>query len=213
MFGKRLWIAVVWVVAVLAASAVAQNEKNDIGGIIGRTFVSDQGIQNATYFDPTIHAGKGLTFEGEYARRLFVTPVFAISAEGLLMYNPEEKLNAGAYGFAVVPQAYKELFVAPAARVNLFPTTAVSPWLSVGAGFGHISESSGLDYGGTNPGKSTTSAVIEGGLGLDVKVWSKLSMRGEVRDFWSGEPDYPLAPTGKTRQHNYFVGGGVFWRF
>jgi opacity protein-like surface antigen len=213
MFGKRLWIAVVWVVAVLGPSAVAQDEKNDIGGMIGRTFISDQGIQNATYFDPIIHSGNGLTFEAEYARRFIVTPVFAISAEGLLAYNHEEKLNAGAYGFAVVPQAYKQLFVVPAARVNLFPTTAVSPWASVGVGFGYITQSPDLVYGGANPGKSTTSAVVEGGLGLDVKVWSKLSMRGEVRDFWSGEPDFPLAPTGKTRQHNYFVGGGAFWRF
>ena len=31
--------------------------------------------------------------------------------------------------------------------------------------------------------------------------------------FWAGEPDFPLAPTGKTRQHNFFVGGGAFWRF
>jgi opacity protein-like surface antigen len=213
MFGKRLWIAVVSVVAVLAAAAVAQDEKNDIGGIIGRTFVSDQGIQNAAYFDPTIHSGEGLTFEGEYARRFFVTPLFAIAGEGLVAYDHNEKLNAGAYGFAVVPTGYKQLFVAPAVRVNLFPTTAVSPWASFGAGFGHVSETSTLDYGGANPGKSTTSAAIEGGAGLDVKVWSKLSMRAEVRDFWSGEPDFPLAPTGKTRQHNYFVGGGAFWRF
>ncbi len=213
MFGKRLGIAILIVVTLLAASAVAQDEKNEIGGIVGRTFVSDQGIQNATYFDPTIHAGEGLSFEGEYARRFIVTPVYAISAEGLLMYDHNEKLNAGAYGFAVVPLGYKELFVAPAVRVSLFPLTAVSPWASFGAGFGHISENSMLDYGGVNPGKSTTSAVIEAGAGLDVAVWKKLSMRGEFRDFWSGEPDYPLAPTGKTRQHNFLVGGGAYWRF
>lgn len=213
MFGNRVGIAILIVMALLAASAVAQDEKNEIGGIIGRTFISDQGIQNATYFDPIVHAGNGLTFEGEYARRLFVTPLYAISAEALLTYDHNEKLNAGAYGFAVVPLSYKELFAAPAVRVSLFPLSAVSPWVSFGAGFGHISESSMLDYGGVNPGKSTTSAAIEGGLGLDVAVWKKLSMRGEVRDFWSGEPDFPLAPTGKTRQHNFFVGGGAFWRF
>ncbi|HTW31339.1 MAG TPA: outer membrane beta-barrel protein [Candidatus Sulfotelmatobacter sp.] len=213
MVGKRVCVAVVLMATMLGASALAQDEKNEIGGAIGRIFISDQGIQNATYFDPIIHSGKGLTFEGEYARRLLVAPIFAISGEAVLAYNGDEKLNAGMYGFAVVPTSYKELFVTPAARVNLFPTTAVSPWVSFGAGFGHISQSSTLDYSGVNPGKSTTSAVIEGGLGLDVKVWSKLSIRGEVRDFWSGEPDFPLAPTGKSRQHNYFVGGGAFWRF
>ncbi len=213
MFGKQLCIAVLLVATMLAAAAVAQDEKNEIGGMLGRTFISDQGIQGGNYFDPVIHSGKGLTMEGEYARRFIVTPIYSLSAEALFVYNPDEDLNAGAYLNAVVPSDYKQLFVTPAARVNLFPTTAVSPWVSLGAGFGHFSEGSTLVYGGANPGKSTTSAVIEAGLGLDVKVWRKLSVRLDVRDFWSGEPDFPLAPTGKTRQHNFFVGGGAFWRF
>jgi hypothetical protein len=33
-----------------------------------------------------------------------------------------------------------------------------------------------------------------------------------MRDFWSGTPNI-LVDTGKSRQHNYFVGGGVVWRF
>jgi len=213
MFGKRFWIAVLTVVTTLAASAVAQDEKNEIGGTLGRTFIINQGIKNATFPNPIIASGNGLSFDVEYARRLIVTPVFAVSGEAVVMVNKDEDINGGAFGFAVVPPQYSQLFVTPGARVNLFPTTAVSPWISLGAGFAHFSESSTLIYGGTNPGKSTTSAVIQGGIGLDVKVWRKLSIRGEVRDFWSGEPDFPLAPTGHTRQHNYFVAGGAFWRF
>jgi opacity protein-like surface antigen len=103
--------------------------------------------------------------------------------------------------------------VTPAARVNFFPTTGVSPWVSFGVGFAHYSQTSGLLYGGTNPGKSTTSAAVQAGVGLDVKVTSRIIMRGGVRDYWAGTPDFPLAPTGKTRQHNYFVLGGAYWRF
>jgi len=213
MSGKRLCIVMVMMATMLAASAVAQDEKNEVGGIIGRIFISDQGIQNASYPNPVITSGKGLTFAGEYARLFRVTPIYSVAGEAILAYNHEVKLDAGEYPTAVVPTSYKELFVTPAARVNLFPTTAVSPWISVGVGFGHFTQASTLVYGGANPGKSTTSATIEGGFGLDVKVWKKLSIRGEVRDFWSGEPDFPLAPTGKSRQHNYFVGGGAFWRF
>ncbi len=213
MFRRRLWIAVLSVVTMLAVSAVAQDEKNEVGGMIGRVFISDQGIQNATYFDPIIHSGKGLTVEGEYARRFLVTPIYSLSGEVVAAYNPDEDLNAGDYGNSVVPSDYKQLFVTPAARVNLFPTTAVSPWVSLGGGVAHFSESKTLIYGGTNPGGSKTSGVLEAGVGLDVKVWKKLSVRLDVRDFWSGEPDFPLAPTGKSRQHNYFVGGGAFWRF
>jgi len=213
MSGKRLCVALLVVTTIFAVSAVAQEEKNEIGGIIGRTFISDQGIQNANFFNPTIHSGKGLTIEGEYARRFWVTPIYAISAEGLFVYNWDVDLNAGEYGHSVVPPDLKKLFITPAARVNLFPTTAVSPWVSFGAGFGHTSQYKQLLFGGTNPGKSTTSAVIEAGFGLDVKVWKKLSLRMDVRDFWAGEPDFPLAPTGHTRQHNFFVGGGAIWRF
>jgi hypothetical protein len=213
MSAKGLGVAILSAMMVLAASAAAQDERNEIGGMIGRIFISDQGIKNATYFDPVIHSGKGLSVEGEYARRMIVAPIYSISIEGLVVYNPDEDLNAGEYGHAVVPSDYKQLFITPAARVNLFPTTAVSPWVSLGAGFGHVSQGKDLVYGGTNPGKSTTSAVIEAGIGLDVKVWKRLSVRGEARDFYSGEPDFPLAPTGKTRAHNFFVGGGAFWRF
>src|SRR6201993_4997074 len=176
MSGKRLCLAVLTVATILSISAVAQDEKNEVGGLLGRTFISDQGIQNATYFDPIIHSGKGLTVQGEYARRFWVTPIYSVSAAGLLAYNWDVDLNAGQYGNSVVPSDMKKLFVTPAARVNLFPTTAVSPWISVGAGFGHISQFHELIYSGTNPGKSTTSAVIEAGLGLDVRVWKKLSI-------------------------------------
>jgi hypothetical protein len=214
MFGKRLWVAVLFVVITMGASAVAQDEKNELGGILGRTFISDQAINVASAFNPAvIQTGNGLSFEVEYARRFLVTPIFSLSGEAVLMYNHDEDINNGTYSLSLVPPQYSELFVTPAARANLFPASAVSPWISLGAGFGHIGQGSTLIYGGANPGKSTTSGVVEGGFGLDVKVWSKLSIRSEVRDFWSGEPDFPLAPTGKTRQHNYFVGVGAFWRF
>lgn len=215
MSGKRFWIAVLSIACLLATFAIAQDEKNEVGAVIGRNFISDQGIQNATFFDPIIHFGDGLTFEGEYARHILVTPIYSISGEVVGNFDHKLKLNAGVYPNAVVPNTLSTFFITPAARVNLFPTTAVSPWISLGAGFGHISEGNLLIYGdgAKNPGKSTTSATIEGGFGLDVKVWKRLSMRGEVRDFWSGEPDFPLAPTGKSRMHNFFVGGGAFWSF
>jgi hypothetical protein len=213
MSGMRLWIVVFAVATIFASVAAAQDEKNEIGGILGRTFISDQGLKNVPVFDPVIHYGKGLSFEVTYARRFWVTPIYSISAEVPFMFNPDIDVNGGAYGFAVVPSGLRAFFLTPGGRVNLFPTTAVSPWVAFGVGFAHISQSDMLIYGGKNPGSSTTSFAAEGGLGLDVKVWRRMSIRGQVRDYWSGTPDYPLAVTGKTRQHNFFVGGGAFWRF
>ena len=195
---------------ILVGLAGAQDEKNELTGILGRTFISDQGIAGATFFNPVVQSGKGLTFEVNYARRLYGAQVFAISAEVPAVFNLDEDLNAGAN---VVPQDYQQIFVTPSARFNLFPQTAVSPWLSFGGGVGHFSENSTLIDGGANPGGSSTSGVIQGGIGLDVKLWRRFSIRGEVRDFWSGTPDLPLATTGHTRQHNFFLGGGLVWTF
>jgi hypothetical protein len=182
--------------------------------MIGRTFISDQGILGANYPNPFVRSGKGLTFEVNYSRRLLATPIFSVSGEVPAVFNLDEDLGSGS---DVVPADYKQIFVTPAVRLNLFPSTAVSPWVSFGGGFGHFSESKNLNYYGTNPGGSSNSGVIQGGLGLDVspftKRFSRFSFRGEVRDFWSGTPNLPLADTGKTRQHNYFVGGGVIWHF
>jgi len=212
MSGKRVWIAVLCVVT-MAGALAAQDEKNDLGGSIGRTFISTQAITQcaAPCFDPYIRYGKGLTIEGSYARRLMVTPIFGVSAELPVLFNPSEDLHAG--GQSLVPKDYKALFITPSVRVNLFPTTAVSLWGSLGAGFGHISQSKFTLYGYNNTGSSTTSGVLQYGLGLDVKLTKSVALRAEGRDFWAGEPDFPQAPTGKTRQHNYFLGIGAIWRF
>ncbi len=210
MSGKQLWIGVLAVVTMLAVSAAAQDEKNELTGMIGRTIISDQGIKGANYFNPFVRSGKGLSFEVNYARKFIATQIFSLAGEVPVVFNPDEDLNAGS---DIVPIDYSAFFITPSARLNLFPTTAFSPWISFGGGFGHFGENKTLIYGGANPGKSKTTAVIQGGIGLDVKVWHRFSIRGEARDFWSGEPDFPLAATGKTRQHNYFVAAGIVWRF
>ena len=206
-----------WLIAVLAgltiflASAVAQDEKNEVSGVVGRTYIAKQGIQGATFFDPFIRFGRGLTFEASYARRLFVHELYSVTFEVPVQFNPDEDLHAGGPG--LVPKDYSAIFVAPGARVNIFPMTAISPWASLGGGFGHISQNGALLYGGTNTGGSTSSGILQYGVGLDVRLKPRLFIRGEGRDYWAGAPDFALSPTGKSRQHNYFIGGGVFWRF
>jgi hypothetical protein len=214
MSGKQAVIAVLAVTTLfLGASAAAQDELNQLTGIIGRTFISDQGIPGAIAPNNMIRSGKGLTFEINYSRRLLGTSIYSVSGEVPVVFNLDEDLDSG----NVTPKDYKQIFITPSARVNLFPATAVSPWVSFGGGFGHFSQSKNLIFFGPNPGGSSTTGVIQGGLGLDVNPFqhrfSRFGFRGEVRDFWSGTPDFPLAKTGKSRQHNFFVGGGVIWHF
>jgi len=210
MSWKQLWIAALAVVALVSSPATAQDEKNQLTGIVGRTFISNEGIKGAMFSNPFVRFGKGFSFEVNYSRYLITNPLFSLSGEVPVVFNLDQDVNSGAN---VVPSDYRSYFITPAARVNLFPGTAVSPWVSFGGGFGHFSEKSSLIFGGTNPGKSKTTGVLQAGFGLDVRIWRRISIRGEVRDFWSGEPDFPLAPTGKTRQHNFLVGAGAVWHF
>jgi hypothetical protein len=115
------------------------------------------------------------------------------------------------YDLNLVPKAYKSFFVTPSIRANLFPDNGL--WVSVGGGFGYFKENSRLEFGGPNPGKTgSTSGVFQVGAGLDIKLLSRLSLRGQGRDFFSGVPQLNV-DTGKSRQHSFFVGAGVVWHF
>lgn len=208
--------AVLFALTIISAhSAFAQRhefsgaQNNELSGLLGRTFVSNQGITGGA--GDLLRFGNGLSFEINYARRLLATDLFALSAEVPFVVNPDEDLHAPAP--YQVPQQYSSFMAAPSARLNLFPDVAISPWISLGGGFAHYGESSTFLFGGKNTGSTgTNTSVLQGGLGLDVKVAQSFSLRGEVRDFWAGVPQLNVN-TGKSRQHNFFVGVGVLWRF
>ena len=100
MSEKRVLLVALAVLAIFRVSAVAQDEKNELTGIIGRTFISDQGIigPNAPPVEAVIYSGKGLSFEANYARRLLVTQIYSISAEVLWPLNGAAGHNIGAIG-------------------------------------------------------------------------------------------------------------------
>jgi hypothetical protein len=203
---KHLAAATVLAVCIIVTHVSAQ--QNEVSGLIGRTFISDQGIKGGTFFDNNIHFGKGLTFEVNYARRVLGPGFASLSLEVPVVVNLDEDLASDA---VQVPKSFKSYFVTPSARLNAFANSAVSPWVSLGGGIGRFSESS-TQVAGVSSKTGTTTGALQAGLGLDVRVFGRFSMRGEFRDFWSGVPQLNV-DTGKTRQHNYFVAGGIVWHF
>lgn len=204
------------VVLVLIATAIAfaqEAGKNEIAGTFGHTFVSDQGVPNSGLSNSIINHGAGYSFEINYARILrgYDWADFAIELPAI--FNPDEDLH---YFTNQIPQQYSSFFITPAARVRFFPEVAFSPWISFGGGLGHFQASSNLLFFGKNTGnRGETTGVLQGGVGLDVHIprrIQRLKIRVEARDDWSGMP--PLnVNTGKTRQHNYYVAGGLVYRF
>jgi len=125
MSWRQLWIAALTVVALVSSPATAQDEKNQLTGIVGRTFISNEGITGATFFNPFVRFGNAITLEVNYSRYVITTgPLLALSGEVPVVFNLDEDVNSGAN---VVPSDYSSYFITPAARVNPFPGTAVSP--------------------------------------------------------------------------------------
>lgn len=203
---KAVVIMTVTMMTVVGAAA----QKNEIAGIIGRTFISDQGVAGTGLPDSNIHFGHGLTFEANYNRRLVDAGVFGISVEIPAVVDPNEKLH---FGGLDTPRSFASYFVTPSARVNLFTSGSVSPWISVGGGVAHFAFDSRLESGQPNPNKSgTTTGAVQLGIGLDVRVIHSVYLRGEAREFRSGEPQLNVN-TGRSRYYNLFTGAGLVWRF
>jgi hypothetical protein len=181
---------------------------------IGRTFISDQRVPNTNFFDNSVHSGKGLSLSFNYTRQFFFFRWGAVGVEVPVIYNPDEDLN---YGLNVVPKQYSSVFVTPALHVSFVRNFFISPWLSFGGGIGHFAADKELEFNNTpNPGpRIKTTGVMHGGIGFDVPLPKKLldlRFRFEACDNWSGEPPVNV-DTGRTRQHNYYVGGGAVFRF
>jgi len=204
MSAKRLVFLVVPVL-VLVCSGLAQ--VNELSITAGKTFVSTRTVPSTGL---PIHFGSEETVAFNYGRLLKTYNILGLFAELPVAIYPRMDLN---YRQDVIPKDIGALFVTPSVRVNLFSGQGVSPWVSVGGGYGRFREASTLVWGGKNPGPtSTNTGVVQFGAGLDVWFWHRWGARLEARDFYSGTPDLNV-DIGKSRQHNYYVGIGVAHRF
>lgn len=207
MSANRPATLVVFVLALLASGFAQVNE---ISATVGRTFVSSQTIKGAAFFNPNVHFGAEETIGLNYSRLLKNFHGVGLRAELPFAYVIDMDLNAGTN---VVPENYRAFYLTPALRANFFQSSAVSPWLSFGGGYARYKSAGHTVFGGPNPGNTiSNSGVLQFGAGLDVWPWQRWGFRLEARDYNSGMPKLNVN-VGRTRQNNYYVGGGVIRRF
>jgi len=99
---KRLLIAALVAVMMLAASAFAQ--KNELTGMVGRTFVSDQGVKGVSLANHNRRFGNGLTFEVNYGHFLMGNTFTHLTFEvpGVVDWDQDLQFDAN-----VVPGNYR----------------------------------------------------------------------------------------------------------
>jgi opacity protein-like surface antigen len=152
----------------------------------------------------------GFTYEISYAERLLNAHLAALYFEVPLAGTPRTKVKTTN---ALSPGSYSSIFFTPGIKLKLLPGGKYSPFATVGVGLAHFSESDTTIANQPNPNRSSnTNAVFAFGFGLDVRVVSILSIRGEVRDFYSDLPPLNVRAL-SDRQHNALISAGVVLRF
>jgi hypothetical protein len=152
-------------------------------------------------------ADKAFAVEGTFSARILHVPLaalyFDLPAVGTLNTTVTSTQQLTSLG------TYSAMFIAPGLKIKLAPGFPISPYLAGGVGVARFSKSDSLAVGSEN---ITTTNVYDIGGGLDTKIFPYLSLRGEVRDFYSGNARLRLSDLDQ-RQHNVVVTGGLVLRF
>lgn len=157
-----------------------------------------------------IKFGTGFTYELNYARRLVDAKLAALYFEVPFAGTPRTKVKTTN---ALSPRSYSSIFFTPGLKLKLLPGRKYSPFAVMGFGLAHYRESDTQIDNQPNPNrKTTTDGVFDFGFGLDVKVISVLSIRGEVRDFYTDLPPLNVRAL-SDRQHNALISAGIVLRF
>lgn len=156
-----------------------------------------------------VRTGTGLTYQLNYSSRFFDGKVAALYFEFPLVLTPSTDLKPSN---VVLPRSYSALFFTPGIKLKLVPGLKWSPYGFVGVGVSRLKTSDTAQDGQPVSDESKVRAAYDFGGGIDVKVFSHVSLRGEVRDFYSGTPQFNVNLL-KDRQHNFLISAGIVFRF
>jgi hypothetical protein len=203
----------------LPAEAQEKNEAGlQIGGIVtpsqrlsaGQVLISPDGTALS---NRSIALNSSLILGAEYDRNFLMRERFAISGGVDFLASPFDVKAAPQTQNAIGQYAF--LFLTPHIRVKFQPSAAFSPWLSFGGGYARFLEKAPLSAASFERGTDTGTFVFGGGIDTRpivtiLKV--PIGFRVEVRDFYSGLPNYNQQ-IAANRQNNLAFSGGLLLRF
>jgi len=190
--------AVILLVALVGSAVNASAQNNEIAISLGGYFPMSNPVSS----------GNAFAIEGTVAHRIFGVPMVSAYIEVPIVGTFSSSVpSTGLLSSA----SYSALFIAPGLKIKIGAAFPISPYLAAGGGLARYSKSSNL-AAATATGTTTNTGVFDVGGGLDMKIAPFLSLRGEMRDFYSGSPAITL-PALQQKQHNLLATGGLVLRF
>lgn len=189
--------------------------KNEVGLVIGATTTPSQTLSRQSCVGGTCNLtfDASLALGAEYDRRLATTKRLAIYGGVDYLASPlDVKLSQPPPG---VSPEYAYEFLTPHVRLKVNSTGPVAPWLSFGGGYARFLEATPRNSTSFKPG--TNTGTFEFGAGIDTRSVVRVlripvGFRLEVRDFYSGLPNYNQK-IDASWQNNVAFTGGLLIRF
>jgi hypothetical protein len=219
---KIKWLVGCLMTAALWSPPALAQEKNEVGLVIGGIVTPSQTLSpGASLIAPSgtvlptrdITLDSSLTLGAEYDREFVGRQKFAIDGGIDFLASPfDVKLSQKAQN-AIGEYAF--IFLTPHVRVKFHPDGAFSPWLSFGGGYARFLESVPPAASSFRRGTNTGTLVFGGGIDTRTVVHVlkiPIGFRIEVRDFYSGLPNYNQKVTANL-QNNLAFNGGLLIRF
>lgn len=190
-------------IAAGSLAIVAAAQQHEIGLTLGGVFRSERSATSR------LDLGSGRAWQANYGYRLTARDKWALLGEVHFLASPLRKVTSANRG---ATRDFASLYLTPGVRVKLMPNARVSPWVSGGGGWALYEQSLLTLDGSSNPApRLVHRAAVQFGGGFDVRAWRFLSLRAEIRDFYSGSPVFNANTRGG--QHNVVAGGGIVLRF
>jgi hypothetical protein len=209
MSSKRFCFPALLLLIFAFAPAVLAQE-NEVAFLFGRLKPSDRSLTlNPLPTAETAFSGAA-AYQINYSNRVVNGELASVHFEIPVIVAPRTGVKSDNF---FLPRTYSTLIFTPGLKLKVFPGGGLSPYVVSGIGLGRFSESSANINGTPNTGDRTnTSFVFNFGGGIDLNVLGPLSIRGEVRDFITGNPSFS-SPFLSGKQHNLYVGAGIVLRF
>ena len=210
---KKAIVGLIFAFLLLSSQGFAQS--NEIGFLVGGMFSPNTDRVSGVaciVTDPNCaapnHTSSRISYEGVVAHRLANLHLASFYLELPVVGVPNRTVRHDTLlpGSVNVFQDYSSVFFTPGLKLK-FSLPVLSPFVSVGGGFAHFSPDT--NSVGTTPSSSTTGAFQVGG-GIDLGLIPHIALRGEVREFYTGNP---FSSSVGTSRHNIFAGAGLVVHF